>query len=157
VARPTKLTPEASERICEALRDGAPRAVAAEAADVGDSTLYRWLERGDRARSGRFREFWEAVRAAEAEAMTRALRVVWQAIEAGDGRLAMEFLSRRWPADFGRRPIELTGADGGPLQVEQASSAKATLTAKIERLAARREQIRREAAGEGGETPGAPE
>ncbi len=144
-----KLTPTRAGTICAALRDGAPRVVAAHAAGIAPSTLYRWLERGEAAHAGRHREFWEAARAAEAEAVTRALAVLWRSIEDGDGRLALEYLSRRWPAEFGRRALEVTGAEGGPMTVQvEHTSAKATLEAKLERLARRRREIREAAGGE---------
>jgi transposase-like protein len=44
--RPTKLTPELSERICALVRAGVPLVDAAELHDVDTSTIYRWRKRG---------------------------------------------------------------------------------------------------------------
>lgn len=37
-----------------------------------------------------------------------------------DGRLALQMLAQRWPAEWGRNRIEITGADGGPVTVDAA-------------------------------------
>ena len=40
-------------------------------------------------------------------------------IEQGpDGHMVGWLLSHRWPSDFGRTKLEVTGQDGGPVQVD---------------------------------------
>jgi hypothetical protein len=46
VSRPTKLTANRQELIVSAIRIGNYARVAAEAAGIDESTLYRWMKRG---------------------------------------------------------------------------------------------------------------
>ena len=55
--RPSKLTSELANKILESLRAGIGRNATIEAAGVGRTTFYRWLELGVRARSGKYRDF----------------------------------------------------------------------------------------------------
>ena len=54
------------------------------------------MERGARASSGEFREFWEELTRAEAEAEARMV-AQWQAQIPQDWRAARDFLARRFP------------------------------------------------------------
>ena len=45
-------------------------------AGIAEATSHRWLARGEAARSGQFREFWERIQVAKAEARRRALAIV---------------------------------------------------------------------------------
>ena len=98
--RPTALTPEVQARVCEAIAAGNTRHDAAEYAGVGTSTLNHWLTRGKKSGRGRFRQFLEAVKKAEADAVVRNVAVIqgaanktWQA--------AAWWLERKYPADWG--------------------------------------------------------
>jgi len=62
MAGPTKLTPERSERILRAMRAGNYLEAAARSAGVHPSTVYRWLERGERDADGPYRDFSEPYR-----------------------------------------------------------------------------------------------
>src|SRR5947199_10829600 len=73
VARPTKLTPEVTERIVQAVKAGNYVHVAAQAAGISPSTFYRWMERGERESDGIYAEFYTAVRRAEGEAEVQAV------------------------------------------------------------------------------------
>jgi hypothetical protein len=100
--RPSKLTPKVQERIVSVIRAGNYAYVAAEYAGIGQSTFYRWLELGAEQKSGRYREFREAVKRAEAEGEVRAVAIIqkhmmtnWQA--------AMTYLERKFPQRWARR------------------------------------------------------
>ncbi len=56
MVRPTALTPERQERLCRAIRAGAPPETAAVHAGIGKSTYYAWMRRGERG-AGPFGEF----------------------------------------------------------------------------------------------------
>ena len=125
--RPCKLTPEVQTKIVAAVRAGNYARVAAQCAGIGESTFYRWLEQGEAEEEGPFREFWEAIKAAEAEAEARAVEMVrkhmkdsWQA--------AMTFLERRHPDRWKRRD-EL---DIRRLSTEQLLEAAAEIDRRIE-------------------------
>ena len=102
MARPSKLTAEVSERICRAIRAGNYPATAARAAGIAESTFYRWMEEGRSAESGKYRDFHEAVKRAEAEGEARAVVLISKAM-AKDWRAAMALLERRHPERWRRR------------------------------------------------------
>lgn len=97
--RPTKLTPETQEAVCNLLKIGATRRDAALAAGVSEPVLYLWLQRGrsdrEARRRTRFVEFLEAVERAEAEARLRFTATIARAAQDGDWRAALEYLKRR--------------------------------------------------------------
>ena len=109
VARPTKLTPEAEEKICRAIRAGNYPEVAVRSIGIGASTFYRWMERGRSCESGIHRDFYEAVRQAEGESEAHAVALVRKAA-ANDWRAASFLLERRhkWarPTEQVRQPEE---------------------------------------------------
>jgi hypothetical protein len=125
--RPTKLSPELANKILESLRAGIGRNPAIEAAGLGRSTFYHWLELGARARSGKYLDFLDRVKKAEADAAIRNIVTVQrcamggelvsritvvksdgtvierQRYSAPDFRAAAWWLERRHPEEWGRR------------------------------------------------------
>ena len=95
MARPTKLTPAAEKAILDALRAGATRTAAFEAAGISRARISTYM-RG-------FVTFRDAVMQAEAGAELRAIVGVRQAINANDWRAAAWWLERRRHDDWGRR------------------------------------------------------
>ena len=84
--RKSKLTPAVQKNICDAIRQGVYDYVAAQAAGIGQRTFYRWMEEGEKATSSVKRQFWQAIKRAEAERETRLLEIIndhapksWQA------------------------------------------------------------------------------
>jgi transposase len=109
MARPTKLGPAVEERIVAAVGAGNYLEAAARSAGISASTLYRWLERGER-EPGPYREFREAVRRAEAESEVHAVAVIRRAMS-DDWRAALALIERRHPERWRRRQItELSGS-----------------------------------------------
>ena len=102
MGRKSKLTPEVQERICQYVRQGLTYEIAARAAGVSETTFYRWKQRGERSKRGKYREFWEALKRAESEAEQVLVRRIlaasndtWQA--------AAWMLERRYPERWGRK------------------------------------------------------
>lgn len=143
--RPTLLTADLTTVIAAAIEQGATFDAAMAAAGVHPSTGYRWLSEGssDTAPAG-FREFREAVTRARAKAELAMTAAVVSDAKGGsvikhvtrtwrngteeeetqyappNGRVALEWLSRMEPSRWARRTgIEVTGAGGGPVQVER--------------------------------------
>ena len=114
--RPTKLTPEVRDLIVDGINAGLTFGLTCARAGVSPATFYRWLDRGETAKSGVFREFCDTVSRAKADS---ALRLVSQiTLQAPtDWRAAAFLLERRFPDDYGKRS-EITGKDGGPVKVE---------------------------------------
>lgn len=89
-------------RIVNAIAGGNYNVVAAQYAGISQTTFYRWLEEGERARSGAKREFWEAIRAAEAQAEVRNVLLV-EAAAATEWRAAAWMLERKHFERWGRK------------------------------------------------------
>ena len=86
MARPTKLTPETQTKIITAIKLGMRHEDAAAVAGIALSTFYDWKAKGEKAKSGKMREFSEALKRAEAEGeqmllarIQRAGQEQWQA------------------------------------------------------------------------------
>lgn len=100
--RRPKLTREVQEKICRVIRAGNYAYIAAEYAGISQTTFYRWLEQGEEQERGPYREFREAVKAAEREAEIRAVATVQQHM-GKSWQAAMTFLERKFPQRWGRR------------------------------------------------------
>lgn len=118
MGRKSKLTDEVANAICESIRRGNYAQVAARAAGISPPTYYSWLSRGEQAKSGKYVEFLDAIKEAEAEAEHRAVKVVADAMPS-DWKAAMTYLERRYPDRWGRRERhEHTGEGGGPVTLK---------------------------------------
>jgi hypothetical protein len=103
MARPSKLTPATERVILDALRAGATRTAAFEAAGVERTQISRWMRR--------FATFRNAVLEAEANAELRAVVAVRQAINAGGWRAAAWWLEHRRRDDWGAtHRVEIIGS-----------------------------------------------
>jgi transposase len=120
MARPSKLTPAVQDRIVAAIRAGNYAEPAARSAGVSPATYHRWMARGEKEPSGIYRDFYEAVRKAEADAEVEAVARVRRAMP-DDWRASMTYLERRYPERWRRRDShEHTGAGGGPVRISEA-------------------------------------
>ena len=118
----SKMTPERLKVLFGAIRGGSYRDVAAEYAGIGASTLDTWIAEGKKAlEAGNEKDDYAkfVVEFQKAEADASMYHVFnWRKHADEDWRASMEFLSRRWPEHWSpNRKIELTGKDGGPVQV----------------------------------------
>ena len=102
MGRPSKLTPEVQERICQAIRAGNYYEAACAYAGIHYSTFRKWMQKGETTKSGKFREFFEDVTRAEYEAEVRMV-AQWQKHMPEDYRAIRDFLERRYPDRWGRR------------------------------------------------------
>ena len=100
--RRTKLTPEVQEKVVSAIRAGNYAYVAAEYAGISSATFYSWLQQGNEAKRGVYREFLEAVKKAESEAEVRAVAIIQKHME-GNWQAAMTYLERKFPDRWGRK------------------------------------------------------
>lgn len=100
--RPEKLTPELQQKIVDAIRMGAYIETAAAYAGINKSTLYDWMRRGARAKSGKYKEFSNAIEKALAESEMRDLAVIAKASRE-NWQAAAWRLERKFPDRWGRR------------------------------------------------------
>ena len=117
MARPSKFTSEVTETIIKALQIGATYKDAAEAAGVDYDTYNEWIKAGKAAKSGRFYEFSEAVRKAEAQARLNYLSTIAQAAAKGDWKAAEAFLKRRDRANWGDAVDVTTGGQALTIKI----------------------------------------
>lgn len=92
--RRDKLTPETHERIVEALRGGNYIEHAVQAAGIGTTTFHVWMERGDTEKTGKYREFRDAVKRAQADAVLSRIEIIQDAGASGTWQAAAWWLER---------------------------------------------------------------
>lgn len=99
--RKSKLNKDRQKRICDAIRRGLHLDTAARLAGIDPSTFWRWMKYGEEGRSQTYRNFYKAVKEAEAEAEERLVGHIesaalkcWQA--------AAWILERRHPERWAR-------------------------------------------------------
>ena len=128
--RNSKLTKEIQDEFCRLITQGIFVRQACEFIGVAEQTIYNWMARGSAeilrlennprskmaTKEAPFVEFFRAVKKAENTSEVRAVTQWQQAIKDGDWRAAKDFLARRFPDRWSPR-LEITGADGAPVQV----------------------------------------
>lgn len=119
MGRPSKLTEERAEAILNALRLGVTQENAARYGGVHPATYFRWLEEGAKDEADdKYREFRQAVEKARAESEVRNVAIIADAAKRGTWQAAAWFLERSFPRSWSKTSrTELTGADGGPVNV----------------------------------------
>jgi hypothetical protein len=141
VGRPSLFTEDRREAFLTATRLGTSRDLAASAAGWSRSAAFAYLERGRAARDltripardRSFVEFVDAVEKAEATMVQAALAQIVRAAQMPQHWTAAAWLlERRFPETYGRRSVEVTGKDGGPIPVEVTAS---ELLAQLRRVA----------------------
>jgi hypothetical protein len=106
--RPSKLTKEVAERICNAVQVGNHYCAAAAYGGITYQTLREWLKKGEKQRAGEFRDFLDAMKKAEADAEI-ALVAAWRSSAGKNWLAAAAFLERRYPERWAR---QRTGPEG---------------------------------------------
>lgn len=115
--QPTKLKPEIQKAILAALSMGAYRAQACAHANIDPSTFYRWMNWGEENYKPVYRNFYNAIKKAEADGEVKDLAYIEQAAQAGTWQAAAWRLERKYPDRWGRR-VAHTGPDGGPVRLQ---------------------------------------
>lgn len=140
IGRPTKCTPVVIQTIADHIRRGVPRERAAQAAGVGRTAFYRWLDEGETQSRGPYKDFRDAVQGAETELLGKLVGLVIDTAlddqrDADPGtrlRAATYMLSNRFPTEFTTRSeVRHEGKDGGPVQVAAAVSIQPVITADV--------------------------
>jgi hypothetical protein len=137
MARPTKLTKEAQERILQAVQAGNYLDTAAQYAGVDGSTMRRWVQKGEAPNAPEpYRSFCTALKSARAAAEVRSVALINQAAGNGTWQAAAWYLERSYPDRWGRTRVEITGSadHAAPIRVEISAEA---LEAKLRALVAK--------------------
>lgn len=124
-----KLNPLAITRIVRALELGSTKEAAAHHAGIGMSTLKDWLRRGENEEGTMYRELYDKVEVARSAGCISLLEVIERAAEGcpagcpvehehrgGVWQAAAWKLERINPSMYGKKRLEITGANNGPVQ-----------------------------------------
>ena len=118
--RPSKCTPERIALLEGLIAGGMGREAAAREAGIGVATWHEWIGRG-RAGEEPYAELVRRIEGASEGLQDEVRRVLLNGLRSPDPRIATKiamFLSERlWPQIYGRKQ-EITGKDGGPVQVQ---------------------------------------
>lgn len=129
--RTTKLNEDVENKLVQLISSGVYMKQACEFVGISEATVYNWMARGSAevlrlegdskarplAKETPYVNFFYQMKKAENASEVRAVSA-WQAeIRDGDWRAAKEFLARRFPDRWSPR-LEVTGADGAPVQVQ---------------------------------------
>jgi hypothetical protein len=129
MARNLKYTPERVQKITQAIRVGATYRAAAQYAGISEALFYEWKAKRV--------EFLEAINEAEGAATVGWLAKIEAAANEGTWQAAAWKLERRYPHEYGRQAVELTGKDGGAINVStDLDAARRQLEERLDRLAA---------------------
>lgn len=106
--RPSKLNASTQKIICDAVRNCLPYATAATLAGVSYQTLHTWMTKGKQPDGGKYTEFLEALKKAEAEAQQiLASRIAEEDAQKAKGWQRWAWLlERRWPETWAMRQPE---------------------------------------------------
>jgi len=120
MARRTKLSEELIKEAYELVASGNYIKDVYPILGIGEVTWYRWLREGEKAKSGLKRQFWQAIKKAEKEAIVKNVGVIQKAAEQGNWQAAAWWLERRYYEDWGRKEkVDLAAdKDGFKLVIE---------------------------------------
>jgi len=116
--RPTACTPAIQARMVEALAKGQFVRAACRYAGISHESHYEWLRRADAGDGAPFADYADAVRAAAVEGEQAHYDVLTDAAKAGDWRASLEVLRILRPDEYGKQRLEVSGPEGGPVQVD---------------------------------------
>lgn len=117
--RPSKINdPKVVRKLLDGIILGMPYEHAADWAGINRQTYYNWYNKGKTAKSGKFKEFFDKVKEAEAKGIGACLTSIHQARGDGNWQAAAWILERRYPGKYGRQRLEVTGKDGKPIKID---------------------------------------
>jgi hypothetical protein len=121
--RKSKINKEVTERFLRAIRVGCPVKDACGCAGISETTYYKWMQWADSDRRDVkiYREFRDAVKAAEGEATQNWLAIIEKAAREGSWQAAAWKLERRRDMFIPRTRQEVTGKDGEAIKIEEAA------------------------------------
>ena len=131
----TKLDPIVEGIIIDAVRTGVPYTHACELAGIAYQTFLNWQEKGE-AGEPKYVDFLEHLKRAKGEAVEARIKRIEAAGKQGSWQADAWWLERQIPSEFGKREaVELTGKDGGALEVEHSGTSTLELLADKEACA----------------------
>ncbi len=116
MGRRSKLTPELRDRIVDYISQGNYIEIAARACGINDSTFWDWMKKGETAASGKYRDFWEAVRSADAHLESSLVRDI---ASDDDYKAKLEVLQRRFRERWSKTVDVTSGGEKIQLTIAQ--------------------------------------
>lgn len=98
----TKLTEEKIQLASKLIGAGNTIQTIYGALGISKQTWYNWLNKGEKAKSGIYRELWEEVQKAESRAETRYVTIIAQAAEE-NWQAAAWMLERKYPERWSKK------------------------------------------------------
>ena len=108
MVRPSKLTNEIQQRIGDNIALGLTYRLAAKSAGITYKTLNEWNQKGQKENSGRYYQFAQHIKKYNADGALKLLERLNAAAKAGDTRICLWILERRFSEDLGRRVYRKT-------------------------------------------------
>lgn len=120
--RPHKFTRDTVDRLMRAIRMGLTYELACMHAGISYDTLNDWRNNKfprnlDDDQKHMKLEFADMFTRAEGDAAARHMGTIMQAAAQGDWKASAWALERRWPHHYGKSAVEITGKDGGPIEI----------------------------------------
>jgi transposase len=117
----TKFNTETCTQIIKLLEQGNYRKTAAALAGVDESTFYKWIKRGEEAKSGKHFQFIQSVKRAEEKAKAYHLQQIRKASEKGSWQASAWYLERKHYKEWGRKQ-----------QIDMAADVKNKIEGKVD-------------------------
>ena len=105
-----KLTDQLCDDICNDIKAGVPIDHASIAHGITRATFYNWYRKGEDAKSGKFKKFYDKVEEAKSVAITLRARRIYKAGE-DNWQADAWWLERVDPDNFGRKETHKIEAD----------------------------------------------
>jgi len=103
MSRKSKLTEELIPIIKSEISEGNYVSVVCQAHGINRTSFYDWKNRGEKGKSGIYRDFYEAIEEATAKAEQKYVGVIKDAANSGVWTAAAWWLERRYPDRWGKR------------------------------------------------------
>lgn len=109
-----KLNDNIIKEICEKIIKGADKKTAAETSGISERTFYRWVKQGETAKTGKYCQFCQAIKKAEAELKQKHEQKI---LSAKSWTSSAWWLERKFPDEYrNRQQIEHTQTE--PFKIE---------------------------------------
>jgi len=119
MGRITILNEAIQKAMVKSIEGGNYASTAAEAAGIGKSTHYQWMEKGEQGIEP-YAEYADAIKKAEAIAESNAVKII-QAAARENWTAGAWYLERKFPDKWGRKDKltqEISGKDGKPIEID---------------------------------------
>jgi len=102
MGRKSKLTPSMQKQIVQYIENGNTYERSCLLCGITYATFYNWQKQGEQAKSGKYFDFFNAVKKAEQGFIAHNVKIIMDAAE-NTWQAAAWLLERKYPGEFGRR------------------------------------------------------